>query len=53
MAWEQLECDTEVLPFLEDAPEEKEKKEKKELSPAEKEFIEQCLDIIHSSVLED
>lgn len=51
MVWEQLECDTEVLPFLEAIPEE-EKKEK-ELSPAEKEFIEQCLDIIHSSVLED
>ena len=42
----------ERLPFLEAAPEE-EKKEKKELSPAEKELIEQCLDIIHSSVLED
>ena len=48
MVWEQLECDTEVLPFLEAVPE-----EEKELSPAEKEFIEQCLDIIHSIVLED
>lgn len=42
---------SERLPFLEDAPEEK-KKEKKEtkLSPEE---VEELLDIIHRSILED
>lgn len=37
MVWEQLECDTEVLPFLEAVPVEKKKEE--ELSAGELELM--------------